>query len=139
MGHAILNGAKNVSIDGKNINVNIKVEYMSFSAHADAKGNTGSRYFSRITRKSTIFFSIIFSSIIQLLLVLTLLMSVSKNKPGTAQVGALSKAQKDFKVSSIRRKEGDSFETRKGYSFETLKNFFEKSRTMPKKIERGTL
>ena len=38
VGHAILNGAKNVTIDGKNINVNIKVEYMSFSAHADAKG-----------------------------------------------------------------------------------------------------
>ena len=28
-------------------------------------------------------------------------------------------------------------ETRKGDSFETLKNFQKKSRTMPKKIERG--
>ena len=38
IGHQILNNAKQVTIDGKRINVNIKVEYMSFSAHADAKG-----------------------------------------------------------------------------------------------------
>ena len=50
-------------------------------------------------------------------------------KPGTAQVGAISKAQKyqkDFKMSKYWRI-GDPF----------MKKVFEKSLTMPKKTERG--
>ncbi|XP_047738906.1 integrator complex subunit 11 [Hyalella azteca] len=38
VGHKILNGAKVVEIDKQNIQVKLAVEYMSFSAHADAKG-----------------------------------------------------------------------------------------------------
>lgn len=38
VGHKILNGAKQVEIDRQNIQVKLTVEYMSFSAHADAKG-----------------------------------------------------------------------------------------------------
>ena len=52
-------------------------------------------------------------------------------KPGTAQVGAISKAQKyqkDFKMSKYWRI-GDPF----------MKKVFEKSLIMPKKTERGTL
>ena len=74
------------------------------------------------------------------------------NKTGTTEVGAISKAQKaqSFKICvghfhenkrldialspDITR--GDSIKS-KGVSFEDKK--FEKSRTVPKKVERGTL
>ena len=84
-----------------------------------------------------------------------------RNKTGPSKVGAISKAQKNLKflnfflsenVAYCRKcKRGDPLgfiniysvakhqKTRKGDSFETLKNFRKKSRTMPKKIERGTL
>ncbi|KAI3413813.1 hypothetical protein GPALN_011294 [Globodera pallida] len=38
VGAKVINGAKKVDIDGKSYEVNLRVEYMSFSAHADAKG-----------------------------------------------------------------------------------------------------
>uniref|UniRef100_A0A2P2I228 Integrator complex subunit 11 n=2 Tax=Hirondellea gigas TaxID=1518452 RepID=A0A2P2I228_9CRUS len=38
VGHKILSGAKVVEVDRQNIQVKLAVEYMSFSAHADAKG-----------------------------------------------------------------------------------------------------
>ncbi|CAG0916594.1 unnamed protein product [Notodromas monacha] len=38
VGHKIVNGAKRVEIDGQWIDVKLQVQYMSFSAHADAKG-----------------------------------------------------------------------------------------------------
>jgi len=38
IGSKVLAGNKKVEIDGQLIDVNLKVEYMSFSAHADAKG-----------------------------------------------------------------------------------------------------
>ncbi|CAG0893057.1 unnamed protein product [Darwinula stevensoni] len=38
VGYKILNGAKKVEIDGTVVDVKLTVQYMSFSAHADAKG-----------------------------------------------------------------------------------------------------
>ncbi|KAI1707173.1 beta-Casp domain-containing protein [Ditylenchus destructor] len=38
IGAKVINGAKKVEIEGRSYDVNIRVEYMSFSAHADAKG-----------------------------------------------------------------------------------------------------
>ncbi|KAH3817295.1 hypothetical protein DPMN_118828 [Dreissena polymorpha] len=39
VGHKVLNGAKKIEIENKQfVEVKLKVEYMSFSAHADAKG-----------------------------------------------------------------------------------------------------
>ncbi|CAG0892335.1 unnamed protein product [Cyprideis torosa] len=38
VGHKILNGFKKVEIDNQVIDVKLQVQYMSFSAHADAKG-----------------------------------------------------------------------------------------------------
>ncbi|KAL3124465.1 hypothetical protein niasHT_007748 [Heterodera trifolii] len=38
VGAKVINGAKKVDIDAKSYEVNLRVEYMSFSAHADAKG-----------------------------------------------------------------------------------------------------
>jgi integrator complex subunit 11 len=38
VGNQLLNGAKSVRIDGKDVEVKIKVYNMSFSAHADSKG-----------------------------------------------------------------------------------------------------
>uniref|UniRef100_A0A914V6H5 Integrator complex subunit 11 n=1 Tax=Plectus sambesii TaxID=2011161 RepID=A0A914V6H5_9BILA len=38
VGHKVINGARSVEIDGRPVEVNLRVEYMSFSAHADAKG-----------------------------------------------------------------------------------------------------
>jgi len=38
VGAKVISGAKQVEIDGRSYNVNLRVEYMSFSAHADAKG-----------------------------------------------------------------------------------------------------
>jgi len=38
VGNQILSGAKTVKIDGKDIDVKIRVFNMSFSAHADSKG-----------------------------------------------------------------------------------------------------
>ena len=38
VGHKILNGIRKVDIDGVSVEVKMAVEYMSFSAHADAKG-----------------------------------------------------------------------------------------------------
>uniref|UniRef100_F1KVT5 Integrator complex subunit 11 n=1 Tax=Ascaris suum TaxID=6253 RepID=F1KVT5_ASCSU len=38
IGAKVIGGAKKVEIDGKMLDINLGVEYMSFSAHADAKG-----------------------------------------------------------------------------------------------------
>lgn len=38
VGNKILSGEKRVNIDGKDVDVNIRVFNMSFSAHADSKG-----------------------------------------------------------------------------------------------------
>ncbi|XP_065918918.1 integrator complex subunit 11-like [Dysidea avara] len=38
IGHKVLSGMKKIEIDKKMINVRMSVQYMSFSAHADAKG-----------------------------------------------------------------------------------------------------
>ncbi|KAF6038790.1 CPSF3L [Bugula neritina] len=38
VGHKILNGVKKIDFDGHTVDVRMKVQYMSFSAHADAKG-----------------------------------------------------------------------------------------------------
>lgn len=38
IGHKVLSGAKKIEIDKKVVNVKLSVQYMSFSAHADAKG-----------------------------------------------------------------------------------------------------
>lgn len=38
VGHKILNGVKKIDFDGHPIDIKISVQYMSFSAHADAKG-----------------------------------------------------------------------------------------------------
>lgn len=38
VGHKILNGAKKLDFDGHTVEVKMAVQYMSFSAHADAKG-----------------------------------------------------------------------------------------------------
>lgn len=40
VGHKILNGAKKLDFDGQIVDVKMAVQYMSFSAHADAKGNS---------------------------------------------------------------------------------------------------
>jgi len=40
VGHKVINGAKMVEIERQNVPVKLTVEYMSFSAHADAKGIT---------------------------------------------------------------------------------------------------
>ncbi|MFH4979065.1 hypothetical protein AB6A40_005774 [Gnathostoma spinigerum] len=38
VGAKVVSGAKKIEIDGKMMDINLGVEYMSFSAHADAKG-----------------------------------------------------------------------------------------------------
>uniref|UniRef100_A0AC35TUX5 Integrator complex subunit 11 n=1 Tax=Rhabditophanes sp. KR3021 TaxID=114890 RepID=A0AC35TUX5_9BILA len=38
VGHKVINGQKKIEMDGKMYDIKIKPEYMSFSAHADAKG-----------------------------------------------------------------------------------------------------
>lgn len=38
IGHKVLSGAKKIEIDKRMVNVRLSVQYMSFSAHADAKG-----------------------------------------------------------------------------------------------------
>ena len=38
LGNKVLSGVKNIKIDNKQYNVNMKVSSMSFSAHADATG-----------------------------------------------------------------------------------------------------
>ncbi|XP_067930415.1 integrator complex subunit 11-like [Watersipora subatra] len=38
VGHKILNGVKKIEFDGHTVDVKMQVQYMSFSAHADAKG-----------------------------------------------------------------------------------------------------
>ena len=38
VGHKILNGHKKIEFDGHTVDVRMQVQYMSFSAHADAKG-----------------------------------------------------------------------------------------------------
>lgn len=38
VGHKILNGIKRIEFDGNFVDIKISVQYMSFSAHADAKG-----------------------------------------------------------------------------------------------------
>lgn len=38
IGHKVLSGAKKIEIDKKVVNIKLSVQYMSFSAHADAKG-----------------------------------------------------------------------------------------------------
>jgi integrator complex subunit 11 len=38
VGNKLLSGEKKVNIDGKDIDVRIKIYNMSFSAHADSKG-----------------------------------------------------------------------------------------------------
>lgn len=38
IGHKVLSGMKKIEIDKKLVNIRISVQYMSFSAHADAKG-----------------------------------------------------------------------------------------------------
>lgn len=38
VGHKVLSGAKKIEIEKKMVNVRLSVQYMSFSAHADAKG-----------------------------------------------------------------------------------------------------
>uniref|UniRef100_A0A0K0E023 Integrator complex subunit 11 n=1 Tax=Strongyloides stercoralis TaxID=6248 RepID=A0A0K0E023_STRER len=38
VGHKVINGIKKIEIEGKMYDIKIKAEYMSFSAHADAKG-----------------------------------------------------------------------------------------------------
>lgn len=40
VGHKILNGVKRIEFDGHPVDIKISVQYMSFSAHADAKGNS---------------------------------------------------------------------------------------------------
>ena len=52
--------------------------------------------------------------------------SAEKSKRGTDPLGFIT-------IQSVAKYQ----KTRRGHSFETLKNF--RSRTMPKKIERGTL
>ena len=39
VGHKLLNGTRKLETEKGTITVNMTVEYMSFSAHADAKGN----------------------------------------------------------------------------------------------------
>ena len=38
VGHRILHGERRIQINNRVVDIKIKVEYMSFSAHADAKG-----------------------------------------------------------------------------------------------------
>jgi integrator complex subunit 11 len=38
IGHKVLSGMKKIEIDKKLVNIRLSVQYMSFSAHADAKG-----------------------------------------------------------------------------------------------------
>ena len=38
VGHKVLSGHKKIEIDKKVVSVRLSVQYMSFSAHADAKG-----------------------------------------------------------------------------------------------------
>jgi len=38
VGHRLLHGERRMEVNGRLVNIKIKVEYMSFSAHADAKG-----------------------------------------------------------------------------------------------------
>ena len=38
VGHRLLHGERNIEVNGRRVHIKMRVEYMSFSAHADAKG-----------------------------------------------------------------------------------------------------
>ena len=61
------------------------------------------------------------------------------NKPGTAQVGAISKAQKVSKTKTTFSTTGDNKSSQKTKNWEKNSNFFWSFRIVPKNVKGGTL